>query len=314
MSAFWWGAFLHRHQAFGIAGDALGGRGTVEHRPRSLVRKMSGALSTPSKGVAIARKLRERRTGTAPDGQPRADKQTAGELAGARLDEQTQRMLDSGRREASGRAEAAPEVRQRLADRNAQLERLGRERTNALAAGDTRRAAELAHRKQRVSGEIAHEREALSAAQRAVRESERAQRRTGEPHTRDQRDAQSRFLDAQMALASGVQARPGEQRRDYASLAGLAGYGREEYERLGAGSQRAARLEIDRELTLRRELSETAAAPVRDAVEIGGRERREAARSFDEPAWLRAAERSSVMRDAHEVAARRKRQLGKGRP
>src|SRR5271157_5673605 len=65
---------------------------------------------------------------------------------------------------------------------------------------------------------------------------------------------------------------------------GLAGYGREEYERLDSRSQRAARVEIDRELALRRELSETARAvvPEADAQRPGRRARRKAARSFDD--------------------------------
>jgi hypothetical protein len=311
-SAFWWGAFLHRHQAFGVAADALGGRRAVEHGPRSIARRMSAALEVPGKGVAIARKLRERRSDNASEERRRTERHVGGELAQARLDEQMLRTLESGRREASAHAEAAPALQHRLAGRRSQLARLDRERTNALVAGDTRRAAEIAHRKERVSGEIAHEQVALNAAQRAVRDSERAKRRTGATHTRDQRDAQSSFLDAQMRLAPGAEARAGEQRRDYAALAGLAGYGREEYERLAPRSQRAARLEIDRELASRRELSETATAP--GAVALDRRARRPArSADADEPAWLRAAERSSVMRDAHEVAARRKRQLGKGR-
>ena len=57
-------------------------------------------------------------------------------------------------------------------------------------------------------------------------------------------DAQAR---AARELAQSQRASAGET-RDYAALAGLAGYGREEYERLDPAGQRAARLEIDREL------------------------------------------------------------------
>jgi hypothetical protein len=357
MSTFWWGAFLRRHQAFGLAAGALTNGGpALEHgRRRSLVRRIGEALETPRKGIAIARMVRERRSGSEPDARRRAEAQVGGELARERLDEQTLRTLESGHREARGHAEAAPETQSQLADRRRRLGRLSRARADAVGRGDTRRAAELAHREDRVRGEISQEQGALSASQRAVREGERSQRRTGEVHTREQRDAQSGFLDAQMTLSPAAQRRPGERRRDYGALAGLVGYGREEYERLGARPQRAVRLEIDRELALRRELSETAHAPVPeiDTVELGRRERSKLSRSFDgalqqrmqdaghnppasleapsaidawrasgrarsdgveEPAWLRAAERSSVMRDAREVAARRKRQLGKGKP
>jgi hypothetical protein len=232
---------------------------------------------------------------------------------------------------------------------------LGRERGSALAAGDTRRAAELAHRGDRVRDEIDREQEALNAAQRAAGEHGQGQRQTGEVHTRERRDAHGRFLDEQAALpASGRAQRDGE-RRDYAALAGLAGYGREEYAALDPRRQRAARLEVDRELALRRELGETARtlASGAETARVGRRERRKAGGRFDGAlqrrmqdaghslpesrtkrsrldAWLQdgradvsaraqpsgpdASTASSVMHDAREVAARRKRQLGRDRP
>jgi hypothetical protein len=357
MSAFWWGAYTHRHHAFGAAAGALGERGSAsEHgRRRSVAHKVSEALATPRMGIAMGRWAKSRFSKPAPDGLERRLARVGGERAQAGAGEQVTRMLEGERGEASARAEAAPEIQRQLAGKRGRLERLRREQSEAAAGGDTRRAAELAHRGDRVRGEIDREQGALSAAQRVVRDGEHAQRRTGEAHTRERRDAQNGFLDSQMALPSSTQARPGVQRRDYAALAGLAGYGREEYERLGARSQRAARLEVDRELALRRELSETAKALSSDAGadRLGRRERRKVAKSFDgvlqrrmqdaghslpasrakrsrfddwreggrtresgpdEPSWLRAPQRSSVMRDAHEVAARRKRQLGKDRP
>jgi hypothetical protein len=103
------------------------------------------------------------------------------------------------------------------------------------------------------------------------------------------------------------------ERRDYAALAGLAGYGREEYERLDPRSQRAARLGVDRELALRNELNETA----RTVAERSRLDSRlEAGRSDPGSRGGRwpISDRSSVMRDAREVAAGRKRQLGRNRP
>jgi hypothetical protein len=133
------------------------------------------------------------------------------------------------------------------------------------------------------------------------------------------------------------------QRRDYAALASLAGYGRAEYQQLDPLRQRQARLEIDRELALRRELGGAAAELARGGGSLGGREQRKVAKEFDrtvgqrmkdgghEPpassrspsspvdGWLAESERarslasgnSPVMRDIHEVAQRRKRQLGR---
>ncbi|MCW3018084.1 MAG: hypothetical protein JWN10_392, partial [Solirubrobacterales bacterium] len=167
----------------------------------------------------------------------------------------------------------------------------------------------------------------------------------------ERRQQQDRLLDAQAALPARGRVSATGERRDYAALAGLVGYTREEYGGLGSRPQRTARLEIDRELALRSELGEAARTLAGDGAGsgLGRRDRRRAARKFDGAlqrgmqdaghsppasrrarsridAWQQAgraerssanesaARRSSVMRDAHEVAARRKRQLGRHRP
>jgi hypothetical protein len=349
MSAFWWGAFMHRHQAFGVAAGALGDRAAAieRGRRRSIARRMSGALETPLKGIAVARIVKERFTKAAPEQQGRARAHVGGQLAKAGAEEQVLRTLESERREAGARVDAAPATQRMLADKRGQLDRVARARKDALGGGDVRRAAQLARREARVRDEIEREQTSLSGAQRTVRDAEQARRRTGETHTRERREAQEQFLDAQAALPSSSQARHGGERRDYAALAGLAGYGREQYERMDPRPQRAARLEIDRELALRRELGETARALAAEAVpnRVRRRDRRKAARSFDGvlqkrmqdaghalpgsreqrspiEQWQRegrakasapSSQGSSVMRDAHEVAARRKRQLGRDR-
>ena len=360
MSAFWWGAYTRRHQALGVAGGTFTDRGWAgDHaQRRSAVRRMSDALES-RKGMAVARWAKNRWSRSAPSVERRrklaraADRRSASELARAGTDEQVSRTLEGEHSDASARAGAVAENYRRLSAKRAQLERLGRERANALAAGDTRRAAELGHRGDRVKGEIERGQEALTTARRVVREGERALRRTGNVYTRERREEQDRFLDAQAALPRSARAQPAGERRDYAALAGLAGYGREEYERLDSGRERAARLEIDRELALRRELNETAStfAAGGETVRLGRRARRRADREFDGAlrqrmqggghsmpasrsersrfdAWREAgradqrsngarspiSDGSSVMRDAREVAARRKRQLGRDRP
>jgi hypothetical protein len=206
----------------------------------------------------------------------------------------------------------------------------------------------------RLQGEIADEQSSLTTARQTAAESEKAKRGTGKAYTREQAELRGRFLDAQTALpVSGAHAEPATgERRDYTAMAGLAGYGRKEYDELDAPSQRAARLEIDRELALRQELNRTAKTlSTGDEASLGRREQRETDRDFDRtleqgirdggqtmPAsrgqsskldtWLREGrterrsadahaqareEESSVMRDAREVAARRKRQLGRER-
>jgi hypothetical protein len=358
ISAFWWGAYTRRHQALAVAEGGLG-REAVERR--SLGRRMSNLLES-RKEMAVARWLRARRSRPASGSDPQRRRRMAHagrERASAAGDEQVVRTLEREFHDARERAGAAPQVQHELSRKRARLERLERERTKAQAGGEIRRSAGLERRAERVRGEIEREQDSLNAAQRTAREGERAQQRSGAPHTRERRDARERFLDEQAALPAGAHARGVSERRDYAALASLAGYGRAEYGRLDPRGQRAARLEIDRELALRRELGETAkslaAGANADAVSVGRRERRRADRSFDGivqrrmherghslPASRRprtafelwrqagraergsmpdrsrpgapAAEQSSVMRDAREVAARRKRQLGRDRP
>ena len=135
-----------------------------------------------------------------------------------------------------------------------QLMRVRRARIDALTSGDARRAARLAAREERIEGRIVREQHALTAARRLVAETDAERRRSGAWHTELQREERARFLDAQAALpARGRPATDGE-RRDYVALAGLAGHGRAQFEALDTRRQRQARLQIDRELALRREL------------------------------------------------------------
>ena len=350
MAAFWWSAYTRRHQALGAAGGAFADRGSAgaHVQRRSLAHRMSAALETPRKGIDAARWAKGKLDKQAPESQLRKRAQVGHERAKAGMDEQVTRALEGEQREARARVDRAPEIQRHLAGERARLERIARERTDALAGGDTRRAAELGHREARVRSEIEHEQEALNAAQRIVRDGAQARRRGGDGHSRERRDEQERFLDAQAALPAGAVRRAGERRRDYAALAALAGYGREEYERLDPRGERAARLEIDRELALRRELGETARtlASSSGTPRVGRRERRKADSEFDGALQRRMSDAghslpssrrprsgvedwreqgrahasaassagSSVMRDAHEVVARHKRQLGRGRP
>ncbi|HYM55906.1 MAG TPA: hypothetical protein VES97_11125, partial [Solirubrobacteraceae bacterium] len=348
MSAFWWGAYVRRHQALGIAAGALTDRRSAgEHgsRSRSIARRMSDVLES-RKGMAVARWGKGKLSRSAPsvDGSRRLADAGRGR-AKAGTDEQVRRTLEREHDDARARMQDAPERQQGLSEERSRLERMQRERERALAGGDTRRAAELGHRAGRLKGEIERGQEELNVARRVAADGEQALGRTGSPYTREQMEERDRFLDAQAALpaAAWASARSG-QRRDYAALAGLAGYGREEYEHLDPGARRSARLQVDRELALRKELSETARSVEAGAAasKLGRHDRRKANREFDStlrqrmrdggrsmPAsraersgfdrWREEGrtaihDRSSVMSDAHEVAARRKRQLGRDRP
>jgi hypothetical protein len=345
MSAFWWGAFARRHQALGVTAGMIGREQQVHRRsllqrageasPRKLVRGARWTMGKLSRQPPTREQLRR----LAGAGRQRARAESG---------EQARRTLEQDFRRASAQAEAAMEVQRRLAARQAKLQRLRSERDRALSGGDTRRAAELVHRAQRTEREIEGEQRELNAARRIAREGEQARRWTGEVYSRTQQEERDRFLDAQAALPTGLRARgsQGEPRRDYPALAALAGYGRAEYERLDPRRQRAVRLEVDRELALRRELTATAIQGGRSGSHpLGAREQRKADRDFDHRLELRmreaghampasrqqpsqierwrqgamadrpsaSAKTSSVLRDANEVAKRRKRQLGRDR-
>jgi hypothetical protein len=336
MSAFWWGAYGRRHQALSVAGGAL--RGERATRSHSLARRAVERLPPPRRLIDSAWAIGTRLSKPPPSPEERGRLVRAGRAhADAGMDGQVRRSLEQQHREARARVALVPQMRQQLSAKRSQLVRIQRARAEAAARGDKRRMARLGARATRIDGDIAREQEGLTAARVAV----------GGARGGGLARQQGRLLDAQSRLPSAHRGSPGGERRDYAALAGLAGYGREEYERLDPRRQRAARLEVDRELALRREMR----GAVRDLAAggvgalAGRRERRSAQRAFDDAlerrmrdaghsmpasraadpvdAWARAgrggqrppAEReSSVMRDAREVARRRKRQLGRDNP
>jgi hypothetical protein len=381
VAALWWGAYTTRQRLLAfVQGEeraapapraaSIGARvHNALRTPREVyqgARWVHDKLSRPAPDVE----------------QREAIEQVVRARAHATAAEQVDRTLALDHRKARAGAADAPRIHARLAERQQQLERVRRERERAQASGDGRRAARLGVRAVRIEGEIAHGREQLARTRHAAALGERLRRHIGRPYTREQQQARARFLDDQAALpaaaerlrasrpqaaapasgagaaqqllsgqdqraeggaagaATGAGASP--RGRDYAALAGLAGYGAGEYERLDSRRRRQARLEIDRELALRRELSGAAAdaVPAPDG-QLGRRRSQRAERDFEqalerrlhdggselpsthrkpEPPleeWLtdaRArARRSPVMRDAHDVAARRKRQLGRPR-
>jgi hypothetical protein len=347
-SVFWWGAFARRHQALGLAEGAIG-RERSQHR-RSLARRVSEVLETPRAVWRQTALAKSKLTRPAPNvEQPRGRAQLARARAGEVADAQVARSLEREHREASALVASGPDAQARLADMRVRLARVRDAGERARTAGEPRRAAALGARGQRIQGELARQEGALAQARRTVASGESARRRTGELHTREQREERARWLDAQAALPAAGRASSAGERRDYPALAGLAGHGRREYEQLDPVCRREARMQIDRELALRKELDGAVAqlAPGGDprgtlqerrkaGTEfdhvLGERMRKAGHRSPNNPAagspldqWKRealaaAARRhtranaSPVLDDAREVAARRKRQLGRDRP
>jgi hypothetical protein len=394
LTILWWSAYRQRHRTLGfVAGEH---RGQSAHQ-RSLTQLVKRQLEGPRAAWRTAQWARDKLSGgrgLGPSVERRRTLERIGrQRAQATADEQVERMFEREHAVASAHAATAPEHQSELSAKRAQLQRVQGAREQAAAAGDTRRVAMLDVRAQRIKGEVERGQLALNDARRTAGEGERAQRRTGRAYTPEQARERNEWLDAQATLPAAVDARgradargpgrlagdrsQGGAARDYAGLGSLVGYSRAQYEGLAPRPQREARLEIDRELALRRELSGAASAvagfePARPPSP-GRRERRRAGGDFDRaleerlrqgghtPPRSRAGGRasrppqgpslqgaapqgppreghphdarrhprrhdprghvaggehggheSSVMRDAHEVARRRKRQLGGG--
>jgi hypothetical protein len=349
VSALWWSAWRQRHQALQLVHGEH--RLTADRRRSTHSPSRSGLLRQVAPGRNLLRAggwIKGRLSQPAPEiADPQTRALAVRNRARAQTDEQAGRMLEREHDQARAQLRAAPLLRTQLAERERQLARVRKEHVSAHAAGDTRREARLQLRARRIEGEIVQRRQSLADARRTVGEGERAQRGGGRVYTRESLARRARFLDAQAALGAGGQAAEGQratqgqptiggqratqgqraiggQRRDYAALAALAGYGVTEYRQLDPARRRAARLQIDRELALRRELR---GATGNDNDMPATRQARGWERSVGEqgvggrvvsgrgqsPGVAQPADvpPSPVMRDIHEVAQRRKRQLGR---
>ncbi len=317
--AFWWGAFLKRHELLAIppAVGALDGRVAANRHSelRQTIRSARSARESIRRRVE-KRAIRLAQEVAAPGAPP-------GLPAGSRLsprhppalDPQVKRMLSVERRAEGTLVRAA---RQDIAARAPRIARLNREHSAAVSAGDSRRAASLEARRSTLIGATAKDEPFL----RNVRDSTQEQTRLA---------ATARLLDEQAALPPARERPSRSDRRDYGALAGLANLGRAEYERLDPRTQRVARLQIDRELAARASVKRDAGAHTRsgdrDATQARPTPHASIARRRSRPPETsrpvvprarrdlrREAEESEVMRDAREVEAGRKRQLGLGRP
>ncbi len=190
------------------------------------------------------------------------------------------------------------------------------EKRGAEVRSNHARVAVLQHRMNGLRAEIDRDQAELTGAKGLVKEGDRAKQATGKPYTPAQAVEFRRYLDEQAKLPHG--------QRDNAGMAGLVGLTRSEYERLGPPEQLRARAGIRRELAKRVALDdgvvERAASPGPGPSAIGRRDKRTASRELEGKVGDRARRPvdardrgSSVMNDIHEVAARRKRQLGGNR-
>jgi hypothetical protein len=391
VSTMWWWLFIKRHEVDGLVHGVHGGAGH-QHEHRSLLRRARERAHNPPEMVRAGKWAKDKlRTPPPSVGQRKKLAQAGLARAKGLADGQVRRALEREHGAAHSLVRAAPETEARISAKRAQLERSQAAHSAALRkAGEAKsareaalnphglvelpdpggtaarfaaeeksqrqHAARLQNRMGRLRADIAGEQGSLTAARRTVADGEQAKRGTGSVYTREQAARRARDLDLQAALPDRGRAGPGGERRDYAGAAGIAGYTRQEFEALDPHGQRAARVEIDRELAARKGANvaarEVAAIgegslkpreqkqadklfdgsleqgmkaeghelprslkprPKRPSFETHLQEWQEAGRSNGAPPGRRPAGESSVMRDAREVAAGRKRQLGRER-
>ncbi|HST54311.1 MAG TPA: hypothetical protein VLJ42_00245 [Solirubrobacteraceae bacterium] len=347
ISVLWWSCFRHRKQLFSsVAGVAQGPQRTATERVGSVLRT-SRELSHAGRWVKRRRAEREMKRSEAVKGDvSKAFQENVRQkrTAGAQGQEQVARMLDNELRHA--RETIAAHAPARESTKHRQLERVRAAERDAHASGDQRRALRLQARGARIEQELAAEGAQRQRAKQTLSDADRAQR-AGRSHTTRALKRRAGFLDAQTALPAAGERIPHGVRRDYPALAALAGYGLDEYRKLDAPAQRKARLQIDRELALRKELNSVQQsqfeyhpdAPKQHAwqsrhgeagdlqrggstVQRGGaaarRTRAGAPRTSARTGTRAPADgepagqprESAVMRDARAVAEGRKRQLG----
>jgi hypothetical protein len=241
---------------------------------------------------------------------------------------QLRRVLDAQSRDPHRPGQRSRVIAERVEALRARSARIHGEQASARESGERRRAERLSLRGMRVD-------HALDRARTELDRMRDGSAATSSDASRARERA--RFLDLQAQLPGMIDAHRtrARARRDYVALAGLVGLGSRDYEALAPGEQRAARLAIDRELTVRREVltAHAGADPGTGAFEFAraassgsagdGRARDSATlRSSGAPVpWREARSRprrgdpseSTVMGDARAVAERRKRQLGVGR-
>jgi hypothetical protein len=283
ISAFWWTVFFKRHQAVAF----LQGGGAGEPRARShasIARRIGQSLEAPRAMARSAGWAKRKMLSPAPGPEGLRKRVQATRLkASQRADEQTVRTLERDHSAARLRVEGrSGHAQAGLPAMRAKLERVRGARQAALVAGDSRRAARLQARERRVGAELTREQRSVAEARRIVAAGEAARRVSGGTHTSEQRRRRALFLDEQAALPPSRTPGRDLPRRDYAALAGLAGYGREQYERLAPRPRREARLQIDRELAVRSQLGPAAREAIHGrAPQLGHREQRRVDAEFD---------------------------------
>ncbi|MHB8240869.1 MAG: hypothetical protein ACYDHN_02655 [Solirubrobacteraceae bacterium] len=298
MSALWWGAYMRRHHALGVA-PGVAGRERSERL--SVGRRVGGSFERRGRAKVERWMDNRRQRKPAPD-----VKRRVGDKAGAGSSSRRPKSEVNGSSGSRSGHPAASKTNGRAQpDRHAQFTRVQQAHAAAEAAGDTRRAAKLKSRGERIEQEIAQ----ASASARQTGES--ATTRVGSSMDRERHKA------AQPVTADGPRPRHGAERNGDPKGASLDGHARAQHRQVGGRERREARAEIDSELARDRELGGRASvahdAPAKAGSPQAGRA--DEGGRVEIPRRGRAKEEEPrIMRDARDVQAGRKRQLGPGRP
>ena len=297
LSAFWWGLFVKRHQLLAPAG--VSGSPRIQVNRRSIARRAVDAVETRRR---VAQRLRERRGDKHAPEIEESQPGTASEAASAG---DRPALLRLGRDlPAQSRITDAPDPGSSADGAGARLERVERGQAGSPPDGESSRTSRLADRHAPVREDPGGHVQGRESPERA------------NDGISPERVA---FLNEQ-ALLPAVGSGRSSRHRDYPSLAALAGYSHEEYERLDPKRRQEARQEIDRELAAHHERISTrpqvgagskeahgpAPAPAEQAPSAEGRPPPRRGR----PAGPRPAQESDVMRDARAVSEGRKKRLG----
>ncbi len=295
-SALWWGAYMRRHQALGVA-PGVAGRERDERL--SVGRRVGGVIERRGR-AKVERWMDNRRHGKpAPDVKRRVDGKAGAGSSNGRSDSDSEVNGSKGSSVARPRASSKAERHQ---DRHAQLARVHQARATAEAAGDTRRAATLRSRGQRIEQEIAQERAPTRQAETV----------TARVTDREQPEEAQRIRSDRSAGRTSHGAE-GSSDPEPTPMAGFAGARHEQHD---GRERREARTEIDRELARSKELGGSAGDAHEVSVQNGPPRADQTHESSGDVEIPRRgkAEEPRIMRDAREVQAGRKRQLGPGRP
>jgi hypothetical protein len=312
IAAFWWIAFIQRHEVLAYArlGHAeTGARGLRLAGGLLAARQLTRAVGDTTgpgrrlvgrTGRTSAQAFTATRARLAHDRAEDAHRRRAQELGHARAadEDQVERLLTGEQRGAATHPPHAATIQADLGALDARRRRIAREIAAARSTGDRRRVLRLLDRDARLRRRAVAWRAPLARGRVTIASAADAPDATGRAFSGADIDERGLLLDREARKRRGVVPGPRtdpDAYRDYQRLAPLAGLAADAYRSLPAAEQRRARLAIDHELDARRARMD--ARPV--------------AREGD--SWLTDGRAGAPQRTPETALDRRRRQLGRTR-